>query len=84
MSRFKEQNVDIIIEKDAFSIFLKDLKAELDISKVFIIATSSLDQDKINHVVDNARFDSAIFYLNSFADPTDDSVREARSEEHTS
>ncbi len=77
MSRFKEQNVDIIIEKDAFSIFLKDLKAELDISKVFIIATSSLDQDKINHVVDNARFDSAIFYLNSFTDPTDDSVREA-------
>ena len=61
MSRFKEQNVDIIIEKEAFSIFLKDLKAELDISKVFIIATSSLDQDKINHVVDNARFDSAVF-----------------------
>ena len=60
MSRFKEQNVDIIIEKDAFSIFLKDLKAELDISKVFIIATSSLDQDKINHVVDNARFDSVL------------------------
>lgn len=77
MARFKEQNVDIIIEKDAFSIFLKDLKVELDISKVFIIATSSLDQDKINHVVDNARFDSAVFYLNSFTDPTEDSVREA-------
>ena len=36
MARFKEQNVDIIIEKDAFNIFLKDIKAELGISKVFI------------------------------------------------
>ena len=47
MARFKEQNVDIIIEKDAFNIFLKDLKDELEISKVFVIATSSLDQDKL-------------------------------------
>ena len=77
MARFKEQNVDIIIEKDAFNIFLKDIKAELGISKVFIIATSSIDQDKVNNVVDNARFDDAIFYLNSFTDPTEESVKEA-------
>ena len=51
MARFKEQNVDIIIEKDAFNIFLKDLRDELEISKVFVIATSSLDQDKLNHVI---------------------------------
>tara|TARA_B100001287_G_C22681046_1_gene530382 strand:- start:1836 stop:2858 length:1023 start_codon:yes stop_codon:yes gene_type:complete len=77
MARFKEQNVDIIIEKDAFNIFLKDIKAELGISKVFIIATSSIDQDKVNNVVDNARFDNVIFYLNSFTDPTEESVKEA-------
>ena len=77
MARFTEQDVDIIIEKDSFNIFLKDLKTELNISKVFIIATSSLDQDKINHVVDNARFDNVVFYLNSFTDPTEESVKEA-------
>ena len=44
MARFKEQNVDIIIEKDAFNIFLKDLRDELEISRVFVIATSSLDR----------------------------------------
>ena len=52
MARFKEQNVDIIIEKDSFSIFMKDLKDELEISKAFVIATSSMDQDKVNHVFD--------------------------------
>ena len=45
MARFKEQNVDIIIEKDAFNVFLKDLRDELQMSKVFVIATSSIDQD---------------------------------------
>ena len=60
MARFKEQNVDIIIEKNAFSIFMKDLKDELEISKAFVIATSSMDQDKVNHVFDNARIDTVM------------------------
>lgn len=77
MARFKEQNVDIIIEKDAFNIFLKDLKDELEISKVFVIATSSLDQDKLNYVIDNARFDNSVMYIDSFVDPTEESVNQA-------
>ena len=77
MARFKEQNVDIIIEKDAFNIFLKDLRDELEISKVFVIATSSLDQDKLNYVIDNARFKDAVMYIDSFVDPTEESVNQA-------
>ena len=77
MARFKEQNVDIIIEKDAFSIFLKDLRDEFNMSKVFVIATSSLDQDKLNHVIDNARFGNAVMYVDSFVDPSEESVNQA-------
>ena len=60
MARFKEQNVDIIIEKDSFSIFMKDLKDELNISKAFVIATNSMDQNKVYHVFDNARIDTVM------------------------
>ena len=77
MARFKEQNVDIIIEKDAFSIFLKDLRDEFNMSKVFVIATSSLDQDKLYHVIDNARFGNAVMYVDSFVDPSEESVNQA-------
>ena len=77
MARFKEQNVDIIIEKDAFNVFLKDLRDELEMSKVFVIATSSIDQDKLNYVIDNARFDDAVMYIDSFVDPTEESVNKA-------
>ena len=76
MARFKEQNVDIIIEKDSFSIFMKDLKDELNISKAFVIATNSMDQDKVNHVFDNARIDT-VMHVDSFVDPTEESVQEA-------
>ena len=76
MARFTEQNVDIIIEKDAFSIFLKDLRDELNVSKAFVIATTSLDLDKINHVFDNARIDT-VMHVDSFTDPTEASVNEA-------
>ena len=76
MARFKEQNVDIIIEKNAFSIFMKDLKDELEISKAFVIATSSMDQDKVNHVFDNARIDT-VMHIDSFVDPTEESVNKA-------
>ena len=67
MARFKEQNVDIIIEKDSFSIFMKDLKDELNISKAFVIATNSMDQNKVNHVFDNARIDT-VMHVDSFVD----------------
>ena len=76
MARFKEQNVDIIIEKDSFSIFMKDLKDELNISKAFVIATNSMDQNKVNHVFDNARIDT-VMHVDSFVDPTEESVQEA-------
>ena len=76
MARFKEQNVDIIIEKNAFSIFMKDLKDELEISKAFVIATSSMDQDKVNHVFDNTRIDT-VMHVDSFVDPTEESVNKA-------
>ena len=76
MARFKEQNEDIIIEKDSFSIFMKDLKDELNISKAFVIATNSMDQNKVNHVFDNARIDT-VMHVDSFVDPTEESVQEA-------
>jgi len=76
MARFTEQSVDIIIEKDAFSIFLKDLKDELNISKAFVVATSSLDLDKVNFVFNNARIET-VMHVDSFTDPTEASVKEA-------
>jgi|TARA_A100001011_G_scaffold157635_2_gene166135 alcohol dehydrogenase class IV len=69
MARFKEQNVDIIIEKDAFSIFLKDLKDELNVKRVLVIASSGVDYDKVTNTLENARFEHVTVWQDSFTDP---------------
>ena len=46
---------------------MKDLKDELEISKAFVIATSSMDRDKVNPF-DNARIDT-VMHVDSFCRP---------------
>lgn len=74
MARFTEQRTDIIIEKDAFCNYIKDLKLELESKCVFVICSSGVDQDKISTTLNNARFDNVVYYIDSFTDPSDDSV----------
>ena len=75
--RFKEQAVDIIIEEHSFGPWLKELKPELNMQKVMVIASSSINIDLIKQELTRCRFDSIVFLIDSFVDPTTASIQQA-------
>ena len=75
--RFKEQAVDIIIEEHSFGPWLKELKPELNMQKVMVIASSSINIDLIKQELTQCRFDSIAFLIDSFVDPTTVSIQQA-------
>jgi alcohol dehydrogenase class IV len=72
--RFKEQNVDIIIEEHGFGPWLKQLKSDLEIRKLFVIASSSINMDLIKQEIKKCRFDQTCYLIDSFVDPTTHSI----------
>lgn len=76
MARFTEQNVDIILENNSFETYIKDLKDQHGINRVFLIASSSVDIDRINRTLHACRFESVTEHIDSFVDPSTESVQE--------
>ena len=77
--RFKEQAVDIIIEDHGFGPWLKELKPELNMQKVLVIASSSINIDLVKQELSKCRFDNVAFLIDSFVDPTTSSIQQANS-----
>ena len=75
--RFKEQNVDIIIEEHGFGPWLKELKPDLHMDKVLVIASSSINMDLIKQELDKCRFENVAYLIDSFVDPTTNSIQQA-------
>jgi len=75
--RFKEQAVDIIIEDHGFGPWLKELKPQLQMQKVLVIASSSINVDLVKQELNKCRFDNVAFLIDSFVDPTTSSIQQA-------
>ena len=75
--RFKEQAVDIIIEDHGFGPWLKELKPQLQMQKVLVIASSSINVDLVKQELNKCRFDNVSFLIDSFVDPTTSSIQQA-------
>ena len=75
--RFKEQAVDIIIEDHGFGPWLKELKPQLHMQKVLVIASSSINVDLVKQELKKCRFDNVAFLIDSFVDPTTSSIQQA-------
>lgn len=75
--RFKEQAVDIIIEDHGFGPWLKELKPQLQMHKVLVIASSSINVDLVKQELNKCRFDNVAFLIDSFVDPTTSSIQQA-------
>ena len=59
--RFKEQTVDIIIEEHGFGPWLKELKTDLNMQKILVIASSSINIDLVKKELAKCRFDNLLF-----------------------
>lgn len=77
--RFREQQVDIIIEEHGFGPWLKQLKSDFNIQKVLVIASSSINVDLVKEELAKCRFDNVAFLIDSFVDPTTSSIQQANS-----
>lgn len=75
--RFKEQNVDIIIEEHGFGPWLKELKPDLNMQNVLVIASSSINIDLIKQELNKCRFENVAYLIDSFVDPTTRSIEQA-------
>jgi|TARA_B100001105_G_scaffold189738_1_gene153995 alcohol dehydrogenase class IV len=75
--RFKEQTVDIIIEEHGFGPWLKELKTDLNMQKVLVIASSSINVDLVKKELAKCRFDNLLFLIDSYVDPTTSSIQQA-------
>jgi alcohol dehydrogenase class IV len=82
MSRFYEQNIDVILEPNALINNIKDLKWHYELSSIFVVSTPAARQRGIESILKDAGYEVVMWgeHYEDLTEPTQDQILEAYKE----
>ena len=83
MSRFYEQNIEVILEPDGLSKHIKDLRHQYGIHSAFVVSTSVARERGIEDMLKKAGYDPVVMWGEEYGDlmePTQEQILEAYKE----
>jgi len=82
MSRFYEQNIDVILEMDGLNKHIKDLRHYYELEHVFVVSTPAARERGIQSILENAGYTVTMWgeQYGDLTEPTNDQILEAYKE----
>ena len=82
MSRFYEQNIDVILEMDALNKHIKDLRQYYELEHIFVVSTPAARERGIQSILETAGYIVTMWgeQYGDLTEPTNDQILEAYKE----
>ena len=82
MSRFYEQNIDVILEMDALNKHIKDLRQYYELEHIFVVSTPAARERGIQSILETAGYTVTMWgeQYGDLTEPTNDQILEAYKE----
>jgi alcohol dehydrogenase class IV len=80
MSRFYEQNIDVILEPNGFQKHIKEIRYQYKIESAFVVSTPAARESGVEHILKDAGYDPVVMWGENYGDltePTQEQILEA-------